>query len=94
MNIHNRYSESFKVNFYEVGYVISTLSGINITMLVKFFSLSLLPRLFSGAPRIKWRKTGGLGAEFPAANRFLRFSDKKHSFKHTFYRKRTNRICS
>ena len=52
MNIYYRYSKIFKVNFYEVLYAILTLCGINITMLVKFFSLSLLP-LFSGAkPRV------------------------------------------
>ena len=51
MNIHYRYSKIFKVNFYEVVKAILTLSGMNIIMLVNFFSLSLLP-LFSGAPRI------------------------------------------
>ena len=50
MNIHFRCSKSFIVNFYEVVYAILTLSDINITMLVNFFSLSLLP-LFNGASR-------------------------------------------
>ena len=51
MNIYYLHSKIFKVNFYEVVFAMLTLSGINITMLVKFFSLSLL-QLFSGAPRI------------------------------------------
>ena len=37
MNIHYRYSKFFKVNFYKVVYAVLTLSGINITMLVKLF---------------------------------------------------------
>ena len=37
MNIHCRYSKIFKANFYEVVYAMLRLSGINITMLVKFF---------------------------------------------------------
>ena len=53
INIHFRYTKIFEVNFFEVVYITLTLFGINITMLVKFFSLSLLP-LFSGAPKI-WK---------------------------------------
>ena len=52
MNIYYRCSKIFKVNFDEVVFAVLTLSDINITMLVKIFSLSLLQWLFSGAPRI------------------------------------------
>ena len=39
MNIHYRYCKIFEANSYEVVYAVLTLSRINITMLVKFFSL-------------------------------------------------------
>ena len=83
MNIHNRCCKIFKVglpvNFYEVVCAILTLSGTNSTILVNFF-------FFVTATAVQWRtkdlamwcKTGGLGTEPPAANRFLRFSHKKH----------------
>ena len=37
MNIHYRYRKIFKVNFCKVVYAVLTVSGINITMLIKFF---------------------------------------------------------
>ena len=75
MNIHYRYSKIFNVNFYQVVHATLTLSGKNITMHVNFF-------FFVTATAVQWRKTGGLGG---ATNRFLRFSHKKHSLKHTLY---------
>ena len=96
MNIHYRYSKIFKVKF--VRYAISTLSGINITMLVKIVFLCHCSRCLvahQGFVKVAQnRGCGGGGAEPLAANRFLRFSHKKHSFKHTFYGKRTYRTCS
>ena len=69
MNIHYRYSKTFKGNFYEVVYALLTLSGVNITMLVNLFSLSLLP-LLSGS------KTGIWGWSPQPPTDFLRFSHK------------------
>ena len=77
MNIHYRYSKTLNVNFYQVVYAILTLSGINIIMLVNFF--------FVTATAVQWRKTGGLGVEPPAANRFLRFSHKKNTHLSTLF---------
>ena len=96
MKIHYRYSKIFTVIFYKVVYAILALSGINITMFVKFFSLSLLP-LFNGASSI-WQsgaKPGVWGPSPQPSTAFTVFVTKNtHTFKHTFYRKRTYRTCS
>ena len=82
MNIHYRYSKIFEVNFYEFVCAILTLSGIDITMVVMFFFFFFF---FITATVVqwctknlaKWSKTGGMGADPPAANGILRFSYKK-----------------
>ena len=71
-------------------YAILMLSGIN-NFMNFFFVIATAVYQWRTKDLAKWRKTGCLGVQHAAANRFLRFSRKKHSFKHTFCRKKTNR---
>ena len=89
MNIHYRYSKVFKVNCYEVVYAVLTLSGINVTVLVKFF-LSLLS-LFMAHQRLgkvmQNRGSGLWGRSYQPPKDFSGFQTKNTHLSTLFIEK-------